>query len=473
MSVIKFGTGGWRAIIGDTFTRENIEIVGSAVVNYIFEHKLQKKVVIGHDNRFLSRETRDWLIDIFISNGVSVDYYDNSVPTPLVMYYVKKHELDIGLMVTASHNPAKYNGIKIFTTGGFDASKEVTDELEASIDKYQGTGFPNHLKRDAAATSISFAYDEYYDHLKKILDFDAIRESALYFKTFLFDGMHGSGSDLFAYVIRKIFKHTGLMQTINTEPDANFGGIDPYPKSESLELDKKLIRNDKNINFGIAFDGDGDRLGFITNDGFYLDMNDLLTVFYWYRCKYNKPTNIVRNIATTAMLDKVANSFSVHCFPVQVGFKYISAGMIEHNAEMGGESSGGMTVKEHINGKDSIFAALLLLEIIGKTHKSIMALRNSIYTKLVPPIAKYNKSLPKNKRIFKAVLSGVKDLKPTISTADTLLYTFKDYSWVLIRASGTEPIIRVMSEAYSEDSFNAIDKIEGLAVLNSLPKVNK
>mgnify|MGYP000270225791 FL=1 len=293
------------------------------------------------------------------------------------MFYVMKHELSYGMMVTASHNPAIYNGIKVFTYGGRDADEKQTAEIEYYLEQAEGLYLPNEeengqmpppsyleLVRKGMVREIN-PMNEYLDNIISVINMDAIKERDL---RIAIDPMYGVSLTALSTIL-SIARCT--IETINSRHDTLFGGKMPAPTERTLRNLQNYVL-DRYCDIGIATDGDADRLGVIDDQGHYLHANNILVMLYYYLLRYKGWRGpAVRNLATTHVLDKVAESFGQKCYEVPVGFKHISAKMQETDAIIGGESSGGLTVKGHIHGKDGIYAAALLVEMIAVSGKRL------------------------------------------------------------------------------------------------------
>ena len=383
--MIKFGTGGWRAIIGEEFTKENIQKLALAMSLKIkAEHVEDKPVVIGYDRRFLSKEAVIWSCEIFGQQGIKVLFVDRSSPTPLIMFYVMKHDLSYGMMVTASHNPAIYNGIKVFTKGGRDADEHQTADIERYLeqadklyvpDLEENGQMPPHAYQELVKSGQVVEMNpmnEYLDNIISLINLDAIRERDL---RIAIDPMYGVSLTALCTIL-SIARCT--VETINAQHDTLFGGKMPAPTESTLRNLQNYVL-DRYCDIGIATDGDADRLGVIDDKGHYLHANTILVMLYYYLLKYRGWRGpAVRNLSTTHVLDKVAESFGQKCYEVPVGFKYISAKMQETDAIIGGESSGGLTVKGHIHGKDGIYAASLLVEMMAVSGKKLSEIAEDI-----------------------------------------------------------------------------------------------
>ena len=456
--MIKFGTGGWRAIIGEEFTKENIQKLALAMCLKIkAEHVEDKPVVIGYDRRFLSKEAVIWACEIFGQQGIQVLFVDRSSPTPLVMFYVMKHDLSYGMMVTASHNPAIYNGIKVFTRGGRDADEHQTADIERYLEQAdklyvpapeENGQMPPHAYLDLVKSGKVVEMNpmnEYLDNIISLINLDAIRERDL---RIAIDPMYGVSLTALCTIL-SIARCT--VETINSQHDTLFGGKMPAPTESTLRNLQNYVL-DRYCDIGIATDGDADRLGVIDDKGHYLHANTILVMLYYYLLKYRGWRGpAVRNISTTHVLDKVAESFGQKCYEVPVGFKYISAKMQETDAIIGGESSGGLTVKGHIHGKDGIYAASLLVEMMAVTGKKLSEIAEDIrkeYGEIHMEERAYRFTAGEKERIHRTLMID-KTLPEIPFEVDHVSYLdgckvyLKNGGWVSARFSGTEPLLRM------------------------------
>ncbi len=452
--MIKFGTGGWRAVIGEDFIQENIKRVAAGILALAREqNKTDKPVIIGYDRRFLSVNGAKWVAEVLAKGGIEVWFLNRSAPTPLIMHTVKDKGLHFGIEITASHNPANYNGIKLIVDEGRDAPLEITDRLEkliAEIGEVEFCDFETAVKNGKIIYQHS-PFNKFLDDIIGLLDMSALRERGL---RVLFDTMHGSG----AYPLQVIF-HTArcTIDTIHLNKDAYFGGMMPAPTEQTLTLLRDMVLQD-NYDLGIAMDGDGDRLGIISDDGRYINANEILCMLYYYLVKYkNWKGPAVRNLATTHMLDRIAESFGEKCYEVPVGFKYISSKIDEVDAVIGGESSGGLTVRGHIHGKDSIYAASLFAEMISVTGKSPSEFMDELEEEYGHfEMCEDNLEFaPENKeKIIKLIFDDKKlpDFSAKVvrvNFEDGCKVYFEDDSFVICRFSGTEPLLRIFAESSS------------------------
>ena len=460
--MIRFGTGGWRAVIGDEFIRSNIQLLAKALcVKMKREGRTSQGIILGYDRRFLSKEAMRWCGVVFAAEGIRAMLVNKSAPTPLIMFYVMKHHLPYGMMITASHNPAIYNGIKVFTEGGRDANRETTDEIEriaAELDPDQVRGMEYEDALACGLIEEIYPLNEYLDDIIEKIDMNAIKRAHL---RVALDPMYG---------VSEIPLKTLLLtarcdvETIHDSHDTLFGGRMPAPNASTMrQLITRVI--DYGYQIGIATDGDADRLGVIDDEGRYLNANDVLVLLYYYLIRYRGMHGpVVRNISTTHRLDQIAERFGEKCYEVPVGFKYISAKMEEVDALIGGESSGGLTVRGHINGKDGIYAAMLLIEMVALTGRSI--------SQILAEIEKECGSLYVEERDYRFTQEMKREMHTLfyekralpefpfeidhISDLDGIKVYFKNGGWVIVRFSGTEPLLRVCCEMPTQDEAEKV-----------------
>jgi phosphomannomutase len=461
--MIRFGTGGWRGIIGRDFIYENIRKAAQGLADMILEDGQQNMpVMVGFDRRFLSFDAAKWIAETLCARGITVWFMKRTAPTPLIMHTVKFKGLYYGLQVTASHNPSLYNGIKLIAGGGRDAPEEVTERLEAFIERAEKEGrepesIPFSLAEEKGlVVYLKNPFNDFIDDIQSNINMALIRERGL---RILFDPMHGSGAYplmVLLYTARCTVDH------IHFDRDAYFGGNLPAPSELSLgELRQKVTA--QGYDLGIAFDGDGDRLGIIDNNGRYITANEILIILYYYLHEHKGWAGpVVRNMSTTHMLDRLAQSFGEKCYEVPVGFKHIARKIEETNAVLGGESSGGLTVRGHIPGKDSVYAAALFVEAICALNKSPSQIMDELYARL-GRLVMVEESLSLTSRDMEAVRQHVMEERKNpefshpverVSYEDGCKVYFTDGSFVVCRFSGTEPLIRLCAEAPDEKQAN-------------------
>ena len=456
--MIKFGTGGWRAIIADEFTKTNLRLLTAGLCKMMLEQGLAgAEVVVGYDRRFLSKESAHWTAEVFAGYGFHTYMVNRSSPTPLIMFVVRERDVPYGLAITASHNPATYNGVKVFTRGGRDASPDVTDRIEDNAARIDPEKIPSIDYDTALLNGLIIEENPTNDYLDSILlsvDVDAIRRAHL--KIGL-DPLYGVSQSCLRTVLTTCRCD---LEVIHDMHDTLFGGKLPTPTAETLIPLEQLVV-DRKCDFGLATDGDADRIAVIDDKGLFVHPNQLIVLLYYYLVKYRgEKGDCVRNNSTTHLLDRVAEGFGQKCHEVPVGFKYVSAKMTETDAVIGGESSGGLTVRGHISGKDGIYAAALITEMVAVTGKSVSALYDEICTEYgfwayedddirVKPERKEELK----KLIFEAEL--IPEFGKKIARIDRLdgcKVWFEDGSWCICRFSGTEPLLRFAAEALEDET---------------------
>ena len=460
--MIRFGTGGWRAVIADEFTRENIRLLTEGICRLMAEEgRAGEKVCIGYDRRFLSKESAHWAAEVFAGNGYPVYIIDRPAPTPLIMYCVREMGLSYGLAVTASHNPAIYNGIKVFTSGGRDADKNVTSRIEEKIDGI-GTGPVPSVDYDVALKSglieEGSPANAYIDSVLAAVDTGSIKKAGL---NVVLDPMYGVSKTILQTILITCRCDVDI---IHDRHDTLFGGKLPAPNEDTLVPLSNYVK-DHHADIGIATDGDADRLGVIDENGVFVHPNLLLELLYYYLIAYkNWHGPCVRNNSTTHMLDRIAAAYGEICYEVPVGFKWVSAKMTETNAIIGGESSGGMAIRGHISGKDGIYAAALLAEMLAVTGKSVSKLAEEI-TERFGRLCYYDTDFrmkPAYKEELRELLFTEKRVPAFEKEIDHISYEdgckiyFADGSWVICRFSGTEPLLRIAAEAETPEGAKAL-----------------
>ncbi|MDL2293051.1 phosphoglucomutase/phosphomannomutase family protein [Ruminococcaceae bacterium OttesenSCG-928-D13] len=465
--MVKFGTGGWRAIIGDGFTKANLQLLTTAIIRKLKDDGLADAgFVIGYDRRFLSEEAARWAAEVVAGEGVHCRIINRASPTPLIMYAVNLYGIPYGMAITASHNPAIYNGVKVFMSGGRDADEELTAEFEG----YIGELGPEDVRlvpyEDALAAGTIELVDpmnQYIDSILKTVDTEAIRSAALYVAM---DPMFGVSKTALQTILLTCRCEVDM---IHERRDALFGGRLPAPSQETLAPLITHMR-ENHCDIGLATDGDADRLGVIDDEAQFLHPNKILVLLYYYLLKYKGWRGAaVRNLATTHLLDRIAEDFGETCYEVPVGFKYVSSKMVETGAIIGGESSGGLTVRGHIQGKDGIYAGTLLVEMLAKSGRKLSDLWRDIeekYGRCEMVERDYHFTEEKKAEMYRTLLAD--KLLPEfphevdhVSYLDGCKVYFKNGGWVIARFSGTEPLLRIFAEMDSQwEASLAADTLE-------------
>ncbi|HIF9096154.1 TPA: phosphoglucomutase/phosphomannomutase family protein [Photobacterium damselae] len=460
--MIQFGTGGWRAIIGDEFTKDNVRLVAQALANIMTaEAVTDNGFVIGFDRRFLSDKAAKWFAEVLAGNGIKVSFINKYVPTPIVMFKSRQIGATYSACITASHNPADYNGIKVFIEGGRDADEIITQKIEQQIatllsDQIQYVDF-EQAEHDQLIEIIN-PMNEFVDSIIDFIDIEAIKKANL---RVLIDPMFGVAKNALQTVL---ISGRCDVDVINDGQNPSFGGLMPSPSAVTLYRLKHLVAHE-GYDIGIGTDGDADRLGIIDEKGNFIHPNEVLLLLYYYLLEYKGwQGSVVRNIATTHLLDKVAAAYGEKCFEVPVGFKHISAQMEADDSLIGGESSGGLTIRGHIKGKDGVFASSLLVEMISVTGKKLSELLDEIYGKYGYAYTAEGDCTFKasdrerlyNKIYVEKALPEFAYEVEKVSYADGAKVYFKNGGWALARFSGTEPLLRLFVEMEDKDQAEAV-----------------
>ena len=437
MPEIKFGTDGWRGIIADDYTFKNLKIVSQAVSDYLGPGK---KLAVGYDSRFMSGAFAELSAKVFRANGIDAILSDRAIPTPALSFTVRMRKLDLGIMITASHNPAEYNGFKIKLSTGGAAGTEVTEAVESRLGKSEIQYSENNsarIKREDLAS-------DYVKFIRSYIDLKKLKNKK--FKV-LVDTMHGSGD---SYIAR-VLKGTGIrLEFIHNTVNPSFAGIRPEPVEENLEELKLMVKKGK-FDLGIALDGDADRLAAVGAGGIFIHPQKILGLLSLHLNQARKWSGgIVKTIAGSAMIDNIAKFLKVKLYETPVGFKYISDLMEKEDILAGGEEAGGMGVKGYIPERDGTVAGLLLLEMMAYRNKPIVRILEDMekqfgrYYYLRNDLSLERRIEPR-KEDLPNELSGQKVIQ--IKDYDGLKLICEDESWLMFRASGTEALMRLYSEA--------------------------
>lgn len=462
--MIQFGTGGWRAFIGEEFTKNNVRLVAQSLANIMrAENACGSGFVIGYDRRFLSDKAATWFAEVLAANGINVSFINKYVPTPIVMFKAKQMQTHYSACITASHNPADYNGIKVFIKGGRDADEIITTKIEQQIKTLQQSDVISIDFEQAIAQgkiTIINPMNEFVDAIIDFIDIQAIKNAQL---RVLIDPMFGVAKNALQTVL---ISGRCDVDVINDGPNPGFGGLMPSPSAATLYRLKHMVAHE-GYDIGIGTDGDADRLGIIDEKGNFIHPNEVMMLLYYYMLEYKGWRGaVVRNIATTHLLDNIAAAYDEKCFEVPVGFKHISSKMEAEDALIGGESSGGLTIRGHILGKDGVFASSLLVEMLSVTGKKLSQLLDEIYCKYGYAYtaegdctfkASQREQLYNKIYVEKALPQFDHEIEK-VSYADGLKVYFKNGGWALARFSGTEPLLRIFVEW--EDKKNAEALVE-------------
>jgi phosphomannomutase len=462
-TAIKFGTDGWRGIIADTFTFENVGIAAQATADYFKTVKdAERAVFIGYDVRFLSRKFATIAAEVMAANGFQVLLMDRPYPTPYVSFEVRRRKLVGGVMITASHNPPTFNGFKVKAHFGGSATPSITAQIERNLELRDGGRTPKPtLDNSEFGLRPSIPPEKFYiDHLKSLVDWDRIAKSRL---KIVVDSMHGCGG----YILEEMLRDTSCtVETIRGNPDPLFGGINPEPMMPQLEPLGEAVRK-TGSHIGLATDGDADRLGIVDETGEYVNTLQLLSLLllHVYRNKGWRGA-VARTYSQSQLIPRIASKFGLAVYERPIGFKNIGELMLENEILIGGEESGGIGLSRHLPERDGIFVNLLMLDLLAASGKTCTELISDMWKEfgefhydrrdLHVPIQAGQAVVSKWQMDPPAAFGGrkVRD----VGKLDGSKVFLENDSWILFRQSGTEPLLRVYCEAPTKD---AVDEIIG------------
>ena len=456
MTNIKFGTDGWRAVVGKDFNDENVKTVIKAIGKYVFEKfGLNKKIIVGYDPRNMAFEYASMSAEQLSKYGFRVLLSDKIIPTP-VLAYSAKHLNACAVMFTASHNPPEYLGIKFIPDYAGPATSDITDELVKNL-----SAFELVLNNNGKVENYDFSKD-YFEHIEKLINFEKIKELN---KNIIFDGLYAAS---IGYFDKLLEKYGIKFDSIHMYHDPNFGGGMPEPKPKYLKELIEKVKNTKN-SVGFANDGDSDRFGVINENGEYVSPNEIISILLIHLKKNkNYKGSLVKTVGASLLLNKVAEKLGVEVIETAVGFKHVGDAMRKYNPIIGGEESGGLSIQGHIPEKDGILANLLILEVMAYENKSLVELQRDLYN--FAGCKFYNDRIDKKLDSFEIIKPLLEEYKKKTSIGDfqvknidtkdgVKLYFDDNTSWILVRPSGTEPLLRIYFES---DSLDKLDKLKKL-----------
>ncbi len=451
---IKFGTSGWRGVIAEDFTFANVRLALTAIAAHVKAKSQQPSLLIGYDTRFYSEEFSQLAVDILQHNGIRALLCETFTPTPAVAFEIMRRKLDGAINFTASHNPAQYHGLKFSSSDAGPALPEITKDIEARAAQIVANGGAAPLPH--AATKVNPAErvnlrENYLKRLEQLVRFDTFKRPGV---KFVVDALHGCGA---GYLDRAMSAHGVPVQAMRTDRDCLFDGTGPDVSEENLAPLRKAVI-DSNATAGLATDGDADRFGIVDRDGTWIQPNLVLALVYDYLVEtrqWKMPAS--RSVATTQMIDAVAKSHGQSVHQTPVGFKYIGQLIREDKIALGGEESAGLTIRGHIPEKDGILACLLVAEMIAARGASIGEQTRAMYKKLGREFWPVRENLhlsdeQKANAVRKVAVDGSTLLGRkvvSIDRTDGAKFVFEDGSWMLLRLSGTEPLLRLYVEAES------------------------
>ncbi|MCE5299509.1 MAG: phosphoglucomutase/phosphomannomutase family protein [Spirochaetia bacterium] len=456
---IKFGTSGWRGIISDDFTFDNVKLVCQAIADFINSKKelKGKPVIIGGDARFLSDKFSMTAAEVMAGNNIKALVCDRDTPTPVISFEIIRRKAAGGINFTASHNPPEYNGLKFSPSWGGPATPDETNAIERNIKKVKTIKLMDRDTAEKKGLIKIFDPKPYYmERLKEIVDFKVIKKSKM---KIVADPLFATGRGY----LDTLLKEAGAnVIVINDKKDVLFGGFPPEPSEKNVKDLIDRVKKEKAM-LGVAVDGDSDRYGIIDSDGSYIPANTILPLLCDYLVKSRPEWKgcVVRSVATSHMLDKVAMLHGLKLMETPVGFKYIGEIMTGEDIIIGGEESNGLTVHRHIPEKDGIIACLLVAEMVARTEKNLKTLIKELEAqvgKFFNARKNFRLSGPKKDALLKK-LNTVKISKIGRFTVDDTIivdgfkFMLGNGAWVMTRFSGTEPIVRLYGEARDEKTL--------------------
>lgn len=457
-SPIKFGTSGWRGLIADDFTFANVRLAVTAIAEHINSKKKSPAVLIGYDTRFYSEEFSQLAVEILRRHQIRTLLCETFTPTPAIAFEIMRRQLDGAINFTASHNPAQYHGLKFSSSDAGPALPEVTRDIEARVAKIiakEGPfpfaqAAPSHLSKDAKGETVNLRQG-YLKRLEELVRLDVLRKSR---SKFLVDALHGCGA---GYLDKALTDHGVLLQAMRTNRDCLFDGTGPDVSEENLAPLRKAVV-DSGAAAGLATDGDADRFGIIDRDGTWISPNQILALVYDYLVEtrgWNMPA--ARSVATSQMIDAAAKARGQSTYQTPVGFKYIGQLIREDKIALGGEESAGLTIRGHIPEKDGILACLLVAEMLAARGASLKEQIQHLFKKLGREFWPIRENLHlsdeqkanavKKVAVDASTLLGRKVV--SVDRTDGAKFAFDDGTWMLLRLSGTEPLLRLYVEAES------------------------
>ena len=456
--MIKFGTSGWRGIIGEDFTFDNVRIASQGVANYL-KNSGQKGsgMVVAFDTRFLSEKFALEAAKILAYNGIQAFLCNRDVPTPCVSFETVRRKAMGAINFTASHNPPEYNGLKFSTSNGAPALPEVTKAIEHEIHLLEEKHQRVDVYEKAELIETIDPKDRYLTELRNKIDIDVIRKSGL---RIAIDALYGTSRDYLDYFLLEAGVEVKIIHNFR---DPYFGGFSPECNEKNL-VELRAVVSNENFDLGLATDGDADRFGIIDDRNRFVSPNVVLALLALYLKRYrNIPGGLARSVATTHLIDAIAKKLDVPLYETPVGFKYIGELILADKIALGGEESAGMSMYKHLPEKDGILACLLVAEMVARTGKKLNELIDAMYEEFgyfyskradMKLTQQIKDSLAQKLANPPSELDGMKVTE--VNKTDGVKLIFDSSNWLLFRLSGTEPVARVYAEACSPKDLKRV-----------------
>lgn len=447
---VKFGTDGWRAIISEDFTFDNLRLVTQAAADH-FKKEKDAKMAVGYDWRFLSEKYAQMVAEVLSANGIEVFLSDKALPTPLVSFVIKNKKLSGGIVITASHNPPYYNGFKIKASYAGSADEGITKSVESNLGKNQVQILPLDKGIKSGIVKVVDFKPDYMKFINSYIDKSVLKNSKL---KVLVDCMHGVGDGY----IKELLSDTKIQITqMRAGRDTLFGGVSPEPIPKNLDPVFQEMKKGKH-DIAIVNDGDADRIGAVTPKGEFIGAGQIMALLLLHFVEDKKWNgSVVKTITNTTLIERIAKKYNMKLHETPVGFKYICRLMLDEDVLIGGEESGGIGVKGYMPERDGMLLGILLVEMMAYRKKGILKIMDDIekeygkfrYTRIDMeyPDEKKKKLMEylKNNPPKEILGRPVKELK----SYDGYKFMMQDDSWLILRLSGTEPILRIYAEAPS------------------------
>jgi phosphomannomutase len=465
---IKFGTDGWRAIIAQDFTVENVAKVSEATAKWLIKIQKNPIVIVGHDCRFAGELFAETVTKVFLAHGIKVLLAKDFISTPMISLGVVKYNTHLGIIITASHNPPSYNGYKIKAHYGGPLGPELVQEIENIIPENCTTDY-NSINLSEAKNNGTLQIvpleDLYIQHVESSFDLQAIKNANL---NFAYDAMYGAGQRVMERLFPEIHK-------LHCENNPSFNGQAPEPIHKNLTEFSDFIKTNGEISCGLATDGDADRIGLYDSKGNFVDSHHIILLLIHYLVKYKQQTGKVATaFSTTVKIKNMCDYYGLELEVVKIGFKHICSIMVNEDVLVGGEESGGIAIKGHIPERDGIWMGLTIWEFMAKTGKSLHELIEEVYSITGTFCFERNDmhiSESKKENVLKNCKDGLykefgKYKIQRVDDLDGYKFFFDENTWMMIRASGTEPLLRIYAEASTQDIANDILKEVKQILLN-------
>lgn len=458
MYTIKFGTDGWREIIADNFTKSNVMRVAKATSEWLKSQDLPQVAVVGHDCRFGGEMFANATAEILASNGIKVIMSKGFVSTPMISLAATRLNAGIGVIITASHNPPAYNGFKLKAHYGGPSTPAVVNQVENLIPDNDVVP-TNNIKELIENGMIEYHDFEtmYYDHAQSTFDMEALDKLS---PSLVYDAMYGAGKN----IVNRLLPKSNI---IHGSDNPGFEGRAPEPILKNLPEISEMIGKESNYKVGLATDGDADRIGFFDEDGKFVDSHHLILLLIEYLTEFKGFTGkVVKSFSVSDKVQKLCDIKGIESITTKIGFKYICEYMVTDDVLIGAEESGGIAIKGHIPERDGVWMGLVLMEYMAKTGKNVSQLIDDIYEKVGSfAVERYDLHIDNNLKI--QIVENCKNGEyksfgkynvQSIEDTDGFKFRLDTGDWVMIRPSGTEPVLRVYSEASSsQNAFDILD----------------